>query len=96
MFGSGGLSAPCASAERIIRAVCLLVMATIRGIPNPVSSLSPIEVTTRGLARRVAAVAANFEMPSVPQSVAPRANITTLADSASDDYQEDERGLLRP
>jgi len=63
-------------------------MLTIRGIPNPVSSLSPIEVTTRGLAAR-AAVAANFGMPSAPQSAAPRAD--TLADC--DDYQGGEIGI---
>lgn len=45
-FGSS-LSVSRASDEWIIWTVCLLIMATIRGIPNPVSSLSAIEVTTR-------------------------------------------------
>lgn len=37
--------------EWIIRPVCLLVTATIRAIPNPVSSLSSIQVTSRGRVR---------------------------------------------
>lgn len=36
------------STEWIIWAACLLVMETIRGIPNPVYSLSSIGVTIRG------------------------------------------------
>lgn len=36
------------SCEWILWTVCLLVIVTIRGIPNPVRSLLSIEVTNRG------------------------------------------------